>query len=70
MVKHGMSLLEAIHSATAVAAQALGLENETGRIAPGLAADLVAVVGEAAERIQALGDFRLVLARGAMIKSP
>src|SRR6266700_5437107 len=34
------------------------------------AADLVAVVGEAAERIQALADVRLVLARGAMIKSP
>ena len=70
MVKHGMSPLEAIRSATAVAAQALGIENETGRIAPGLAADLVAVAGEAAERIQALADIRLVLARGAMIKSP
>ncbi len=70
MIKHGMSPLEAIRAATVVAAQALGLENETGRVAPGLAADLVAVVGEAAERIQALADVRLVLARGAMIKSP
>ena len=64
------SPLEAIRAATVVAAQALGLENETGRVAPGLAADLVAVAGEAAERIQALADIRLVLARGAMIKSP
>jgi imidazolonepropionase-like amidohydrolase len=70
MIKHGMSPLEAIRAATAVAAQALGLENETGRVAPGLAADLVAVVGEAAERIQALAEVRLVLARGVMIKSP
>ena len=70
MIKHGMSPLEAIRAVTVVTAQALGLENETGRVAPGLAADLVAVVGEAAERIQALADVRLVLARGAMIKSP
>jgi imidazolonepropionase-like amidohydrolase len=64
MVKHGMSPLEAIRGATAVAAEALGLGAETGRVAPGLAADLVAVAGNPAERIQALGDVRLVLARG------
>jgi len=70
MVRHGMSPLETIRAATAVAAQALGIESETGRVAPGLAADLVAVAGDAAERIQALADIRLVLAGGAMIKSP
>ena len=64
MVKHGMSPLEVIRAATAVAAEALGLEGETGRVAPGLAADLIAVAGDPAERIQALGDVRMVLARG------
>jgi imidazolonepropionase-like amidohydrolase len=70
MVTYGMTPLEAIRSATSVAADALGLAGETGRLAAGLAADLLAVAGEPAERIGALADVRLVLARGAIIKSP
>jgi imidazolonepropionase-like amidohydrolase len=66
MVKYGMSPLEAIRSATSVSAEALGLGSETGRVAPGLAADLVAVAGNPAERIQALGEVRMVLARGRL----
>ena len=64
MVKGGLAPLAAITSATATAARVLGLEAETGRIAPGLAADLLAVAGNPAERIQALDDVRLVLAAG------
>jgi imidazolonepropionase-like amidohydrolase len=67
MVKHGMSPLEVIRAATSVAAEALGLGAETGRVAPGFAADLVAVAGNPAERIQALGDVRLVLTRGRTV---
>jgi len=70
MVKYGMTPLEAIRSATSVAAEALGLGSETGRVAEGHAADLLAVTGDPVERIGALGDVRLVLARGAIIKSP
>jgi len=70
MVKYGMTPLEAIRSATSVAAKAIGLGGETGRVAEGHSADLLAVTGDAAERIGALGDVRLVLARGAIIKSP
>jgi imidazolonepropionase-like amidohydrolase len=70
MVKYGMTPLQAIRSATSVAAEALGLGGETGRIAEGHAADLLAVTGDPAERVGALGDVRLVLARGAIIKSP
>jgi imidazolonepropionase-like amidohydrolase len=70
MVKYGMTPLEAIRSATSMAAEALGLGGETGRLAEGHAADLLAVTGDPAERIGALGDVRLVLARGAIIKSP
>jgi imidazolonepropionase-like amidohydrolase len=69
MVKYGMSPLEAIRSATTVAADALGLGGETGRVAEGYAADLLAVAGQPAERIGALADVRLVLARGAIIRS-
>jgi imidazolonepropionase-like amidohydrolase len=67
MVKAGMAPLAAIHAATAVAARALGLEGETGRVAPGLAADLLAVAGDPAERIQALDEVRLVMAQGRVI---
>ncbi len=69
MVKYGMSPLESIRSATTVAADALGLGGETGRVAEGYAADLLAVAGQPAERIGALADVRLVLARGAIIRS-
>ncbi len=67
MVKAGMSPLEAIRSATSAAARVLGLEGETGRIAPGLAADLIAVGGDPGERVEALNDLRLVVANGAIV---
>ena len=67
MVKAGMSPLEVIRAATSVAARVLGLEDETGRIAPGLAADLIAVGGSPGERIEALDDVRLVVANGAIV---
>src|SRR5439155_10288594 len=62
MVQGGMTPAAAVHAATAAAARALGLEHETGRIAPGLAADLLAVDGNPAERVQALDEVRLVMA--------
>jgi len=67
MVKAGMAPLAAIEAATATAARVLGLEHETGRVAPGLAADLLAVAGSPAERIQALDEVRFVMAQGRMI---
>jgi imidazolonepropionase-like amidohydrolase len=67
MVKAGQPPLDVIHSATAVAARALGLESETGRVAPGLAADLLAVAGNPLDRIGALDEVRMVIARGRMV---
>jgi imidazolonepropionase-like amidohydrolase len=67
MVKHGMTPLEAIRSATMTAADCLGLGQALGRVAPGYAADLIAVAGDPAERIEALGDLRLVLVNGRII---
>jgi imidazolonepropionase-like amidohydrolase len=40
----------------------------TGCIAPGYAADLIAVQGDPAEGLQALDDLRLVLANGRTIR--
>jgi imidazolonepropionase-like amidohydrolase len=67
MVKYGMTPLEAIRSATGTAAECLGLGEVTGRVAPGYAADLIAVVGDPAERIEALADLKLVLVNGRAI---
>ncbi len=64
MVEHGMSPLAAIRAATTTAADALGLGGEIGRIAPGYRADLLAVAGDPAERIDALADVRCVLIDG------
>jgi imidazolonepropionase-like amidohydrolase len=62
-----MAPLEAIRAATSTAARACGLEAETGRVAPGLAADLLAVGGDPATKIEALDDVRLVVARGSVV---
>jgi imidazolonepropionase-like amidohydrolase len=67
MVKYGMTPLEAIRSATVTAAECLGLGEVIGRVAPGYAADLIAVAGDPAERIEALGDLKLVLVNGRVI---
>ena len=64
VVKCGMTPLQAIRSATSVAAEALGLGSEIGRIAPGYTADLIAVAGDPAERVEALADVRMVVLRG------
>ena len=68
MVKYGMTPLDVIRSATTTAAECLGLGEVTGRVAPGYAADLIAVAGDPAERIEALGDLRLVLVNGRTIR--
>jgi imidazolonepropionase-like amidohydrolase len=67
MVKAGMAPLDVVRSATSVAARVLGLEAETGRIAPGLAADLLVVEGNPGDSVRALDAVRLVIARGRVV---
>src|SRR2546427_4412892 len=51
------------------AARVLGLHEETGRIAPGLAADLIAVAGDPGERIEALDALARVAGDGDEVRS-
>ena len=67
MAGAGMAPLEVIRSATSVAAVVAGLEHETGRVAPGLAADLLVVEGNPAESLKALDAVRLVIADGRTV---
>ena len=66
----GLSPLEAIASATGVAARACRLEKLTGTVTPGLAADLVIVDGDPLRDIRVLADpsrFALVLQGGEVV---
>jgi imidazolonepropionase-like amidohydrolase len=63
-----MSAREALVSATIHAADLLGLANETGRIEPGLAADLIAVPGDPLADVTVLQRPRFVMAAGRVVR--
>jgi imidazolonepropionase-like amidohydrolase len=64
LVKNGLTPVEAVASATTVAAKTLGMENEIGRIAPGYSADLIAVSGNPLQDVTLLEKVEWVMARG------
>lgn len=67
MVDAGMPPRAALAAATSGAADALGLGGATGRIRPGLAADLLAVEGDPTSDITALSEVRNVVRMGALL---
>jgi imidazolonepropionase-like amidohydrolase len=67
MVEYGMRPADALAAATGGAARVLRREHELGRVAPGFAADLVAVDGDPLADITALRRVRLVVARGRIV---
>jgi len=69
MVKHGMTPIEAIRSATVVAAELLGWRDQVGAIEPGLFADLVAVRGDVLGDVGLLTDVDLVMKGGALVSA-
>jgi imidazolonepropionase-like amidohydrolase len=66
----GQAPMAAIVTATSVAAASLGLDGQIGAIAPGLAADLVAVDGDPSKDITALGRVVFVMKGGKVYVSP
>src|SRR5262249_7563967 len=69
-VQLGMTPLEAVRSATAVAADALGLTGQVGVAAKGAYADLVAVPGDPLQDVTALEKIDFVMKGGQVVKSP
>lgn len=69
LVEGGYTPTEAIRLATIDAADHLGLENVTGRIAAGYAADIIAVDGDPTQDVATLMNVRFVMARGAVHKN-
>jgi len=65
----GENPMDAIVSATSRAAASLGLEGEIGRIAEGMAADLVAVVGNPDEDVSAVSRVVFVMKGGTVFRS-
>ncbi|MGD9799410.1 MAG: amidohydrolase family protein [Parvularculaceae bacterium] len=68
MVKYGMTPMQALKSATSLAAEALGKEKSLGRIAPGFAADVIAVDGDPLADVAALENVGFVMKDGAVYK--
>jgi imidazolonepropionase-like amidohydrolase len=69
-VKSGQSIPDAIRSLTSISAASMGLEKEIGTIAPGFAADLVAVSGNPLEDVNALRQVVFVMRAGTVYRGP
>lgn len=67
LVRVGLTPAQAIRAATTVAAELLGVADHTGRIAPGLDADLIVVDRNPLEDVGALHDILLVMSDGRII---
>ena len=69
MVEHGMTPMQAIQSATTVAAELMEWEGRTGAVAPGYHADIIAVNGNPLQEISVLEDVIFVMKGGVVYKN-
>ena len=70
MIERGMRPMDAIRSATSVAAEHMGLSDDVGAITPGRIADLVAVRGDPLADAEILRDVAVVMQAGVIVKAP
>ena len=68
MVRYGMTPMQAIRSATVVAAELLRAEADLGAIEPGKYADIMAVAGDPLEDVAELERVRFVMKGGRVYK--
>jgi imidazolonepropionase-like amidohydrolase len=68
MVRHGMTPIQAIRSATIVSAELLRASGDLGSVEPGKFADLVAVAGDPLNDISVLEDVAFVMKGGEVVK--
>lgn len=66
-VRAGVPVMDAIKSATCVAADHIGLGELTGRLATGFEADIIAVDGDPLTDLSALERVRFVMQRGTIV---
>ena len=69
MVEHGMTSLEAIQSATIVAAKVMNWEDRVGQIKTGYFADIIAVRDNPLLNIRLLEDINIVIKGGVVYKA-
>ncbi len=67
MVRHGMTPMEAIQTATVHAAELLGWPDRVGAVEAGLYADLVAVAGDPTDDVSLLENPRFVMKGGEVV---
>src|SRR3954468_10784362 len=68
MVDRGMTPMQALHAATVMSAELIGV-NDRGRLVPGLLADIIAVPGDPSEDITMTQDVRFVMKGGRVYKN-
>jgi imidazolonepropionase-like amidohydrolase len=68
MVDRGMTPMQALHAATVMSAELIGVDDR-GRLAPGLLADIIAVPGDPTADITMTQDVRFVMKGGVIYKN-
>jgi imidazolonepropionase-like amidohydrolase len=66
-VEWGMDPMQAIVAGTSLAADAIGISDQVGSVAPGMVADLIAVDGDPLSDISCLGRVQLVVQGGDVV---